>query len=234
MNLELEGKVVLVAGGSRGIGRAVVEAFVREGAQVAAAARGGVEADGVLGIEADMATRAGVAAAVDRTVEALGGIDAAVANVGTGRVTGDEWQRALELNLLPAVLLADATLPLLRERSGSFTAISSIAAHGAAGAPASYAAAKAGLEAAMTSLARTGVRVNVVAPGNVLFPGSTWERHVAERPDDVQRMLDEQVPLQRFARPEEIADAVVFLASARASFVSGAVLVVDGGQTSGH
>jgi 3-oxoacyl-[acyl-carrier protein] reductase len=126
-------------------------------------------------------------------------------------------------------------MPYLSAAHGSVTVISSIAAREAFGAPAAYGAAKAALEAVSKALARTavreGVRVNVVAPGNILFPGGRWEQRLREDESGVRAMLAAEVPLGRFGRPEEVADAVVFLASERASFITGACLVVDGGQT---
>ena len=165
-----------------------------------------------------------------------------VANIGDGRgpagasIDRRDWERLLEINLIGSGLLAAAALPRLTVRGrGSLTFVSSIAGVEAIGAPVPYAAAKAGLLMAMKSYARqvgsSGVRVNAVAPGNILFPGGNWERKLAERRDDIERYVREEVPLQRFGGPDEIADAVVFLASDRAGFITGSVLVVDGGQT---
>jgi 3-oxoacyl-[acyl-carrier protein] reductase len=117
----------------------------------------------------------------------------------------------------------------------SITFISSIAGLEAIAAPIPYSTAKAGLQQAAKNLARQlgpeGIRVNTVAPGNVLAPGGTWEAKMAENPDQVKKYIETEVPLARFANPEEIAHAVVFLASARARFISGALLCVDGAQT---
>jgi 3-oxoacyl-[acyl-carrier protein] reductase len=251
MELELGGKVVLVAGASRGIGLAIAVAFAREGARVVLTARDAARLESActdvpgerIAVAADMATTEGIQSALNRATEEWGGVDAVVANVGSGRTasaaeaTREGWQHALDVNLMPAVLLAKSALPLLPAGTGSFTAISSITGREALDAPVTYTAAKAALNAAMKSLARTagqdGVRVNAVAPGNVLFPGGDWQERLDRHGDETRRYIDEQVPLQRFGRPEEIADAVVYLASARAAFVTGAVLVVDGGQTRG-
>lgn len=255
MKLGLEGRTVFISGASRGIGLAIARAFLAEGASVAItgrdaarleAARVSLAADfdgaQLIAIAADMADEAQIAAALDRTEQMLGPIHAAVANAGTGKsVSGlalrkADWIASLEANLMTGVLLASALLPRLVARgAGSLTFISSVAGLEALGAPIPYAAAKAGLQAAMSSYAclagPSGVRVNAVAPGNVLFPGGTWEIKLAEQQDSVEAMIRAQVPLARFASPAEIADMVIFLASERASFVTGATMVVDGGQT---
>lgn len=162
--------------------------------------------------------------------------------MGSGTARGgwdlnlDDWQSALKINLLGSMALANAVLPHLIARGhGSLTFISSIAGCEAINAPVTYSTAKAALQSAMKSLSHLvgphGVRVNSVAPGNVLFPGGTWERKLAEKRKFFQQYIRSEVPLQRLGLPEEIADAVVFLASNRASFITGACLVVDGGQT---
>ncbi|MFN4276630.1 MAG: SDR family NAD(P)-dependent oxidoreductase [Ferrovibrio sp.] len=253
MELGLAGKLILVSGASRGIGLAIAQAFAQEGARVAMVARmqqplteaiSSITARSeVRGFTADMTRDEEILATLDSVERSMGPIDAAIANVGSGMsqaghaVPQAEWQRVLSLNLLGATALAAYAIDRLAPRQGSLTMISSIAGLEAVGAPAPYAAAKAGLQAAVKSLARSagplGVRVNAVAPGNVMFPGGTWDRKLLENPAGVQAMLQSEVPLRRFAKPEEIADVVVFLASDRASFVTGSTWVVDGGQTRG-
>lgn len=251
----LEGKTAFVSGGSRGIGLAIARAFLAEDTSVTitgrdatslAEARAALARDfpkgGIAAIAADMGDESAIARALDQAEKELGPIHAAVANAGTGKsvsghaLTRTDWVASLDANLLTGVLLASAVLPrLIARKAGSLTFISSIAGLEALGAPIPYAAAKAGLEAAMRSYARLagpqGVRVNAVAPGNVLFPGGTWEKNIIEQNDSVKAMIRAQVPLARFASAAEIADMVVFLASERASFVTGATMVVDGGQT---
>jgi 3-oxoacyl-[acyl-carrier protein] reductase len=255
MDLGLSDKVTFIAGSSRGIGLAIARAFLREGAKAVITGRNAeslgeasallaaeAEAKCVLSVRGDMTDPADVRRALDETVSAFGCVDVVVANVGSGTVRGgwdlnlNDWLSALNINLLGSMALASAALPhLIARGGGSLMFISSIAGCEAIDAPVTYSAAKAAVQSAMKSLSRLvgpqGVRVNAVAPGNVLFPGGTWERKLAERREFFEQYIQSEVPLQRFGRPEEIADAVVFLASERASFITGACLVVDGGQT---
>lgn len=255
MDLGLHDKVAFIAGSSRGIGLAIARAFLREGAKAVITGRNAeslgeasallaaeAEAKCVLSVRGDMTDPADVRRALDETVSAFGGIDVVVANIGSGTVRGgwdlnlNDWLSALHINLLGSMALASAALPYLIARGGgSLMFISSIAGCEAIEAPVTYSAAKAAVQSAMKSLSRLvgpqGVRVNAVAPGNVLFLGGIWERKLAERREFFEQYIQSEVPLQRFGRPEEIADAVVFFASERASFITGACLVVDGGQT---
>ncbi len=257
MNLGLETKTIFIAGASRGIGLAIARAFLAEGAFTAITGRdaAGLETARrelsrdfpnakIAAIAADMTDEKAIARALDQTEKELGPIHGAVANAGTGKsvpgyaLARTDWSSSLESNLMTGVLLASAVLPRLAARkAGNLTFITSIAGLEALDAPIPYAAAKAGLDASMRYYARlvgpAGVRVNAVAPGNVLFPGGSWEKKISEQRDSVESMIRTQVPLARFAYPAEIADMVVFLASERALFVTGATMVVDGGQTRG-
>jgi 3-oxoacyl-[acyl-carrier protein] reductase len=254
VNLQLKNRRVLVTGSSRGIGRGIAEAFLAEGAKVAVSGRDratvtrllkawrpryGVEH--ALGCTGDLTADTGIRRALKRIVQAWGGLDVLVLNLGSGRSISGlapavEWQRVLKLNLVAAM----ETLRLAADLLGSgkqpaVVFVGSIAGLESLGAPMPYGAAKAALRHAMKAaaqqLASKGIRVNMVAPGNIHFSGGTWERKLAESPETTAAMLATQVPLQRFGTIEEVAACVLFLASRQASFITGACLTVDGGQT---
>lgn len=255
MDLGLGDRVVLVAGSSRGIGKAVARTFATEGARVVLTAReaGPLAAaeeeiaattsrDRVLSMAADMTTAADIHRVQVAVRERWGVPDVVVANVGSGRgrtgwdVSDEDWDAMLEVNLRGTVRLATAFLPgLVARGSGNIVVIGSIAGLEAIGAPVHYAAAKSALGIWTKTVARqvgpSGVRVNCVSPGNVWFEGGTWDRKRREAPAEVARLLETEVPLRRFGTPDEIGALVAFLASDRAGFVTGACVVADGGQT---
>jgi 3-oxoacyl-[acyl-carrier protein] reductase len=256
MNLGLDGKVAIVTGSSRGIGRAIALALAGEGCRVVVSARGREALDDAVaaarqrakpaagdatGVACDVTTAAGVAALVDGARAAFGGVDILVNNVGGSGardfhdVDDGDFAAALDRNLWPAFRCARAVVGDLRARGGgAIVLITSIWGKEAGGAPA-YNVAKAGeialAKAMARDLARDHIRVNSVAPGSILFPGGGWERRQQADPAGIADFVARELPFGRFGAPEEVADVVTFLCSPRARWVHGACVTVDGGQT---
>ncbi len=254
MDLHLHSKVALVAGGSRGIGRHIADALAREGATLALCARdeetlekaaGEIRETGaeVLAIPADITDPDAGRRVVTATVERFGRLDILVGNAGGNRRgkfidTGDDdWREIVDLNVLSHLRFARAAVPAMKEHDGGVLLfVASIFGREAGGPGLSiYTATKSALISAAKimalELAPDGIRVLTVAPGSIRFPGGSWDQRCLDDPEGMKKFVEANLPIGRFGSAEEVADAVAFLVSDRASLITAACVNVDGGQS---
>ncbi len=255
MDLSLTDKIALVTGSSRGLGLASARTLVAEGCRVCLCARGSerlaeaaveVEAAArrpnmVMAVQADVSTADGIALVVERTVEQFGGLDILVNNVGRAAGAGlldtsdAEWQAAFDETLFPAIRASRLAVPHMKARGGgAIIMIASIWGRESGGRM-TYNAAKAAEISLAKSLAQQlaalNIRVNSIAPGSILFPGGSWHTRQQADPAGIADFVRRELPFGRFGRPEEVGAVVAFLASGKASWVSGASITVDGCQS---
>lgn len=250
MDLGLRGKVAVITGGSRGIGRATALTFADEGAHVAICARGkeALEATAkeltAKGVKvhaqaADVSKAAELDAFLEATHKALGRVDVLVNNSSGFGITDDEagWKLSFDVDMMASVRASWKVVPWMKAQGGGVILHISSTSALEAGSPPSYAAAKAALishsKTLAVALAPSGIRVNTIAPGSIEFPGGVWEMIKKGNPAYYDA-IKASIPWGRLGSAEEVANAVVFAASARASWLTGIVISVDGGQHKGN
>ncbi len=253
MDLGLKGKKVFISASSGGIGLATAEAFLREGAVVIINGRNeetlkrisesfnevyGENIDYYCGDMTDIRALVGLKEFIESKYQ---GLDILVANLGTGKplsdnvLDSDEWKRFFETNVFGTVeLLNQLYTSLVNGDNPCVVLISSIVSKEVMAAPIGYASSKAAVRILNKYLgerwSKEGIRLNCVLPGNIYFKGGRWEELLKENESSVTEYIDSNVPLKRFGKPGEVADAIVFLSSDRAGYITGAELVIDGGQ----
>jgi 3-oxoacyl-[acyl-carrier protein] reductase len=255
MDLGLEGKVAIVTGGSKGLGLAAAGALLAEGARVAICGRTPAtlataartlaascdRPDDVLAVTADVSSEADLRRLVDDTASRFGGVDVLVNNVGLGKGGGlmdtpdDVWQQAFDQTLFPAIRASRLVVPHMQRRGGGVILLIASIWGRESGGRMTYNAVKAAEislgKALAQQLAPSGIRVNSIAPGSILFEGGSWHQRQQADPDGIAQFVARELPFGRFGRADEVADVVAYLASSRASWISGACVTVDGCQS---
>ncbi len=248
MDLGLKGKVVLITGGSQGIGRAIAEAFHGQGARVAITARGSEdlhecerEMAGIFTFAGDMTEATTRKKLIEDILQKWGTIDILVNNVGgsNGATVAETklelFEDAMALNFYSTVDLSKHVLPIMKEKqAGVVINITSIFGRESGG-KATYNAAKSATISFTKALAdeaiQDGIRVNGIAPGSILHPTGNWQQRIEEDPEKMNKFVNDEIPAGRFGTPEEVANVALFLASEKASWIVGATINVDGGQS---
>ena len=249
MNLQLGGKTVLVTGSSRGIGKSIAKAFYDEGCNLILNGR---DHNTILQtlqefpertsyFVGDVTNSQTCNSLIKKVIEDWGKLDILICNVGSGKSvpsgceTSEEWNRVLGINFFSTTNMVEAAKHELKKTQGTIVCISSIAGVENTAAPLTYSVAKAALNTYVKGiskvLAKDNIRINAVAPGNILFEHSVWDNKLKENPTFVEELLQKEVALNRLGTPEEIANFVIFLSSKLSDFATGSIFVVDGGQT---
>ncbi|MFT5170725.1 MAG: 3-oxoacyl-[acyl-carrier protein] reductase [Candidatus Marinamargulisbacteria bacterium] len=254
MKLNLEKKIALVTGSSKGIGKGIATALLQEGARVAISGRNELTLSAtfnelqkqfpnqdILKIQGDLTQASDIDRCLQTITASWGPVDLLCLNLGSGKsISGwdigrSDWQTAIDANLLAATSMCQAAIPgMIEKKSGNIIFISSITGVESTSAPLPYSAAKAALLSYAKNLSRLlakdGIRVNSIAPGNILFEGGTWETKLETQPDLTRSYIEENVPLNTFGDPADIGSLASYLFSDVSKFITGSCFVIDGGQ----
>lgn len=255
MDLQLRDKVAVVTGSSKGLGRAIATALVREGSRLVLCARGEEALDAAAGdlravagdasrvqaVVADVGTADGAARVVAAAEAAFGGVDVLVNNVGVARGAGivdtsdEDWHFAFDQTVMPAVRMSRLVVPSMRARGGGAILMVASIWGRESGGRMTYNAVKAAeialAKAMAQQLARDNIRVNALAPGSISFPGGSWHKRQLEDPKGMAEFVARELPFGRFGTADEVGAVGAFLCSGAASWVSGACVTVDGCQS---
>ena len=248
MDLQLKGKTALISGSSKGIGLSIAKCLFNEGCNVILNSRNSNTLQKIsknLGdrssyFSADVTKISQCRNLVKHTIKTFGDIDILICNVGDGNSSkpGNEklsdWSKMLDINLNSSINLITESFQSLKKTSGSIVCISSIAGMETTDAPITYSIAKSALNSYVKNIskpfAKFGIRINAIAPGNILFKGSVWEQKLSKNKKKVLDMISTKVAMNRFGDPDEIANAAAFLASPLSGFTTGTIMIIDGGQ----
>jgi len=248
MDLKLKGKNALITGSSKGIGLSIATLLHEEGCNITINGRNSETLkkatsffhDRIHSCVADVSNLEDSKKLVKDSINNWGSIDILVCNVGNGdsvkpgNENYQEWKKVFQNNFYSTTNVIESLLEENSHNLTSIVCISSIAGIESLGAPVTYSVAKAGINAYVKNmskyLAKNGIRINAVAPGNITSETSVWKKKFEENPKDVEDMLKKEVSMERFGTPEEVSNLSAFLCSEKSSFITGSIFVVDGGQ----
>ncbi len=248
MDLLLKNKVALITGSSKGIGKGIAKVLHDEGCMVILNGRHESSlksASFEIGhltdyFVADVTNPDDCKNIIQYILKKYGKLDILISNVGSGasvspgKETIVEWKKMFEINFLSTTNIIKESEKYLTQSNGSIVCISSIAGIEFISAPITYSISKSALNMYVKSMSKyfgeKGIRINGIAPGNIMFQGSVWEKKMKSDPKYVKQILDSEVPLKKFGSPEDIGNIASFLSSSRSSFITGEIIVIDGGQ----
>ncbi len=249
MDLQLKNKIILITGSSKGIGKFIAKNLSNQGALVVLNSRNKKDLESTskeiknsFYLKGDVSQTSECNIIIKEIIDRFGKLDALVCNVGSGKSVPpgnenyEEWKKSFDINFFSATNIIEASKSHLAKSKGAIVCISSICGvESISSAPVTYSVAKSALNSYVSAiskpLAKEKIRINAIAPGNILFDGSTWDYKNKENAENVKAMLNEKVPLKMFGDPDHIANLVAYLISPLSDFCTGSIWKIDGGQT---